>query len=68
MHNASTAGSPSTITRTDWDALPLGEDLSHLCGGRNKHPRLASEVEVETKDDTIRPFTASELLGDVSIG
>lgn len=68
MHNASTAGSPSTIIRTDWDALPLGEDLSHLCGGRNKHPALASESVAEVKDDTVRPFTASELLGDVSIG
>jgi hypothetical protein len=67
MHNASTAGSPSSITRTDWDSLPLGEDLSHLCGGRNKHPALAGEVE-EVKDDSVRPFTAAELLGDVSIG
>jgi hypothetical protein len=67
MHNASTAGSPSSITRTNWDALPLGEDLSHLCGGRNKHPALAGEV-VEVKDDSVRPFTAAELLGDVSIG
>lgn len=62
------SSSETTATKTDWDNLPLGENLSHLCGGRNKHPRLASEVEVVTTDDSVRPFTASELLGDVSIG
>lgn len=47
MHNASNAGSPASLTRTDWDNLPLGENLSHLCGGTNKHPKGGHQSNVE---------------------
>lgn len=56
MHNASNAGSPASSTRTDWDNLPLGENLSHLCGGANKHPLGGLQYtneQVMARDNTI---------------
>jgi hypothetical protein len=35
MKPATSPASPVT-SKTDWDNLPLGEDRSYLCGGRNK--------------------------------
>lgn len=35
MKPATSPASPAS-SKTDWDSLPLGEDRSYLCGGRNK--------------------------------
>jgi hypothetical protein len=65
-HATATATAP--IVKTDWDSLPLGENLSHLCGGRNKH-KTASEVEATapTGDGWNIP-TASAILSDPTLG
>lgn len=36
-------GDSSSETRINWDTEPLGVDMSHTCGGRNKHKELRGE-------------------------
>lgn len=58
MHTAPPVRSPSSIIRTDWDNLPLGENLSHLCGGTNKHP--LGGLQYTNEQDMARGDTIAE--------
>jgi hypothetical protein len=43
--------SPSPVSKTDWANLPLGEDRSYLCGGRNKFGLTPFEEALAERGD-----------------
>lgn len=57
-----------TTSKTDWDSLPLGEDLSHLCGGLNKHKPSAEATDIAPSGDGWNIPTASAILSNPTLG
>lgn len=43
--------SSSPLSKTDWANLPLGEDRSYLCGGRNKFGLTPFEEALAERGD-----------------
>jgi hypothetical protein len=69
MKPATSPASPVT-SKTDWDSLPLGEDRSYLCGGRNLQAFLDAPDDegLGTPSPADEKRMAREWLEDPNIG
>ena len=56
------------VVKTDWDSLPLGEDRSALCGGRNKQKYIPDDEGMGTPSPADERRMALEWLQDPNLG
>jgi hypothetical protein len=63
-----THATATATVKTDWDSLPLGEDLSHLCGGKNRHKTATEVTDLAPSGDGWNIPTASAILSDPTLG